>query len=195
MGLLGLPVFRPTQIRFKAFDFLRYNAFSTIKPRLANHSVQLANDKMDYYIGSPSQMEVHQKGFKASEGVPRIGNGAYTLVREFNLRDNAAIGRWGFETTSKPLYPEEYLMKWMPEAEEAIKKVPVFCPETGKGTSRKGGHRSRQTGGISGRCQGNPGPLSDQHEFRNQRVPDRDLFRSQRMPEPRHHQRSVDRAD
>jgi hypothetical protein len=43
--------------------FFVYSALSTIKPRLANHSVQLANDKMDYYIGSPSQMsreaEVH----------------------------------------------------------------------------------------------------------------------------------------
>jgi hypothetical protein len=39
-----------------------------------------------------------RSGFKASDqvqgqGVPRIENGAYTLVREyFNLRDNAAIG-------------------------------------------------------------------------------------------------------
>jgi hypothetical protein len=39
-----------------------------------------------------------RSGFKApdqvqGQGVPRIENGAYTLVREyFNLRDNATIG-------------------------------------------------------------------------------------------------------
>ncbi|GAF73980.1 putative dissimilatory sulfite reductase B (dsrB), partial [marine sediment metagenome] len=51
-----------------------------MKPRLANHSVQLANDKMDHYIGSHSQISGEK----------------------------------------------EKLMKWMPEAEEAIKKVPFF---------------------------------------------------------------------
>jgi hypothetical protein len=54
---------------FKAFDFLWYKALSTIKPRIANHSVQLANDKMDYYIGSLYQLweklKVHQKWFQS----------------------------------------------------------------------------------------------------------------------------------
>jgi hypothetical protein len=45
-----------------------------------------------------SDMIVFRSGFKASDqvqgqGVPRIENGAYTLVREyFNPRGNAAIG-------------------------------------------------------------------------------------------------------
>jgi hypothetical protein len=42
------------RLKARALWQARWPALSTMKPRLANHSLQLANDKMDYYIGSPS---------------------------------------------------------------------------------------------------------------------------------------------
>jgi hypothetical protein len=75
--------------------------------------------------------------------------------------------------------PEEYQMKWMPEAEEAIKKVPFFVRKRVKARVEK---EAMEAG-------------KQAVSLRNQRVPDRNLFRPQRMPESGDHQRSVDRAD
>jgi hypothetical protein len=81
--------------------------------------------------------------------------------------------------------PEEYQMKWMPEAEEAIKKVPFFVRKRVKARVEKEAMEAGKQA-VS---------LADVKATQAQRVPDRNLFRPQRMPESGDHQRSVDRAD